>query len=83
MIMDNSMNGRWIIPFKEFSRLRLYGGVSIQNNYITLNRLNKTGSAIFILYFALVALEGSTFHQNFYKDKTEKLIVPFPHIHGV
>ena len=30
-----------------------------------INRLNKTGSAIFILYFGLVALEGSTFHQNF------------------
>ena len=30
-----------------------------------MNRLNKTGSAIFSLYFGLVALEGSTFHQNF------------------
>ena len=29
-----------------------------------MNRLNKTGSAIFILHFGLVALEGSTFHQN-------------------
>ena len=30
-----------------------------------MNRLNKTESAISILYFGLVALEGSTFHQNF------------------
>ena len=30
------------------------------------NRHNKTGSAIFILYFGLVALERSTFHQNFH-----------------
>ena len=29
-----------------------------------------TGSAIFILYFGLVALEGSTFHQNFYVAPT-------------
>ena len=34
-----------------------------------MNRLNKTGSAIFILYFGLVALEGSTFHQIFFTSK--------------
>ena len=31
-----------------------------------MNRLNKIRSAILILYFGFVALEGSTFHQNFY-----------------
>ena len=30
-----------------------------------MNRLDKTGSAIFVLYFGLVALEGSSFHKNF------------------
>ena len=37
-----------------------------------MNRLNKTKSAIFILYFGLVALKGSTFHQNFYYHNVPK-----------
>ena len=33
-----------------------------------MNRLNKTGCGIFILYFGLIALEGSTFQRNFDKE---------------
>ena len=35
--------------------------------YLVLRVEYHPGSAIFILYFGLVALEGSTFHQNFRK----------------
>ena len=34
--------------------------------YCQMNRLNKTRSTIFIFYFGLVAVEGSTFQKNFY-----------------
>ena len=46
---------------------RCYGSWEMLHFSLSLmNRLNKTGSAIFILYFGLVALEWSTFHPNFY-----------------
>ena len=41
-----------------------------------MNRLNKTGSAIFILYFGLVPIEGSTFTRIFHVHNVEFYMKP-------
>ena len=38
--MDSSKNGRWTVPFKNFSRLRVKNHFSIQQ-YICLNPFEK------------------------------------------
>ena len=41
MIMDSSINGRWIIPFKEFSRLRVKDGCLFLISISTEDKLDE------------------------------------------
>ena len=58
---SNKFNIENWVPLK----LVLGGVRDVHFSLSPMNKCNKTGSVIFILYFGLVALEGSTFQQNF------------------